>query len=133
MKKKLIFSFIVSALFFSLAAINAKAQNVQDTINGLNETAGKVNAYQNQTSSSDYGQNFLTTQVGRIIGIALSFVGVIFLLLMIYAGIMWMIARGNEQEVSKAKDLLTNAVVGLIIVFAAYALTSFIGTQILQQ
>jgi hypothetical protein len=50
---------------------------------------------------------------------------------MIYAGITWMIARGNEQKVAQAKDMIINSVIGIIIVFAAYAITSFIGTRIL--
>jgi hypothetical protein len=28
---------------------------------------------------------------------------------------MWMTAQGNEQKVTKAKDLLINSIVGLII------------------
>jgi len=51
---------------------------------------------------------------------------------MIYAGITWMTAQGNEQQVAKSKTLMINAVIGIIIVFAAYALTSFIGQELLQ-
>jgi ABC-type transport system involved in multi-copper enzyme maturation permease subunit len=40
-----------------------------------------------------------------------------------------MMAHGNEQEVEKAQKLITSAVVGLIIVIAAYAITLFIGAQ----
>jgi hypothetical protein len=51
---------------------------------------------------------------------------------MIYAGILWMTAQGNEQQVTKAKQLMFNAAIGMIIIFAAYALTTFIGSQLLQ-
>ena len=34
-----------------------------------------------------------------------------------------MMARGNEQEVEKAKSLIRNAIIGLVIVLAAYAIT----------
>lgn len=64
--------------------------------------------------------------IGQIIKAALSFVGVIFLLLMIYGGYLWMTARGNEEEVTKAKNLIKAAVVGLIIVLAAYAISIYI-------
>jgi len=63
----------------------------------------------------------------------LSFVGVLFLILMIYAGLMWMTAQGNSQQVDKAKDLLINSVVGIIIVFSAYAITAFMGKFISDQ
>jgi hypothetical protein len=50
---------------------------------------------------------------------------------MIYAGILWMTAEGNDQQVAKAKSLLINSIIGIIIVFAAYAITSFIGAEII--
>jgi len=66
-------------------------------------------------------------RAGQIIGVVLSFIGVIFLILMIYAGILWMTASGNDQQVNKAKNLMINAIIGLIIVFAAYAITAYVG------
>ncbi len=63
-------------------------------------------------------------------GLALSFVGLAFFVLMIYAGFLWMFARGNDQDVQKAKDLIQAAVIGLIIVLAAYAITMFIGNAL---
>lgn len=65
-----------------------------------------------------------------IINVAISFVGVIFLVLMIYGGYLWMTARGNEQQVEKAKNLIIAAVIGLIIVLAAYAISAFILSKI---
>jgi hypothetical protein len=67
---------------------------------------------------------------GKIIGVVLSLLGVIFLLLVIYGGLRWMLAQGNESEVEKAKEILIAAVVGLVIVLAAYAITTFIGNQL---
>jgi len=72
----------------------------------------------------------VTNKVGSIVALILSFVGIIFLILTIYAGLMWMTAQGNNAQVEKAKDLLINAVIGLVIVTAAYSITSFVGTQI---
>jgi cbb3-type cytochrome oxidase subunit 3 len=65
----------------------------------------------------------LPQKIGEIIQAFLSFLGVIFLVLMIYGGYAWMMARGNEQEVVKAKNIITNAIIGLVIVLAAYAIT----------
>jgi len=82
--------------------------------------------------AGDKGAGYKTTGVGiesmisLIIGIALSFVGVIFLVLMIYGGYIWMIARGNEQEVQKAKDIIKNSIIGLLVVVAAYGVSWYI-------
>ena len=99
-------------------------------LEGLNKTADKIPAYETQVNN--YSSNFLQSKAGQIVGTVLSFVGVLFLILMIYAGILWMTAQGNDQQVAKAKGLLINGVIGLIIVFAAYAITSFIGQEILR-
>ncbi|KKW28809.1 MAG: hypothetical protein UY72_C0061G0004 [Candidatus Uhrbacteria bacterium GW2011_GWD2_52_7] len=68
----------------------------------------------------------LTETIGKLIGVLLSFLGVIFLLLIIYAGFLWMTARGDSKAVDKAKDILTTSVVGLVILLSAYAISSFV-------
>jgi len=64
--------------------------------------------------------------VATVIAYALSFLGVIFLVLTIYAGFLWMTAGGNEEKVTKAKTIMKNSLIGLLIVFAAGVLTTFI-------
>lgn len=68
----------------------------------------------------------LPTIIGTVIKAALGLVGVIFLVLMVYAGIIWMTARGDEGKVSKAKDTIVASIIGLIIVVGAYAITNFV-------
>ena len=53
-------------------------------------------------------------------------VGVIFLVLLIYAGFRWMTAGGNEEAIKDAKQMLLNAVIGLVIVLAGYAITTYV-------
>jgi hypothetical protein len=68
----------------------------------------------------------LAKSIGNIIRIALGLVGTIFLVLMVYAGFQWMTARGDSKKVEDARNLITGAVVGVIIVASAYAITSFV-------
>ena len=75
-------------------------------------------------------QTPLPSRIGTIVGIALSFVGVLFLILIIYAGISWMTAAGNDQQVAKSKEIIIAAVIGLVIIFSAYAITNFVGTNL---
>ena len=46
---------------------------------------------------------------------------------MIYGGITWMTAGGNETTVTNAKKTITAAIIGLVIVISAYAITLFLG------
>ncbi len=86
----------------------------------------------NNVGNSAYGAapTDLLTIVGTIINVALGFLGVIFLLLTVYAGFLWMTAQGNEEQTTKAKGILTTAVVGLIITLAAYSIASFVVNQV---
>jgi hypothetical protein len=131
MIKKIFFIFSFAFISLSFSANQALAQIIDDPVAGLNATAGEVNAFTEQMASYDQNPNFLATKAGTIISLILSFVGVLFLILMIYAGILWMTASGNDQQISKAKSLLINAVIGIIVVLSAYALTTFIGDYLL--
>jgi hypothetical protein len=127
---KLIKYFFVSLIFsLSLFMISPVLAADQTPLGGLDATAGKIDAYKSQVSDTS-ARTTILNRVGGIVGLILSFVGVIFLVLTVYAGLMWMTAQGNSAKVEKAKDLLINAVIGLIIVSAAYSLTLFVGNQL---
>lgn len=68
----------------------------------------------------------------RIIQPVFSIVGVIFFALMVYAGVLWMTARGDSKQVDKAKDILTTSVIGVVIVISSYVLTNAVFNAILQ-
>ncbi len=124
-----LFSIFIIAFILLLSTNISIAQNHQQTGYGLNTTAGQIDPFKDQVAQPQ-DESFLQSRVGQIIGFVLSFVGVLFLILMIYAGLTWMTAGGNKEKVGKAKELMINAVLGLIIVMGAYALTAFIGQQL---
>ena len=64
--------------------------------------------------------------MGQVIKAILSVVGLIFLVLMVYAGMLWMTARGDEGKVEKSKEIITAAIIGLAITVSAYAITVFV-------
>ena len=65
-----------------------------------------------------------------IINALLTFIAVIFFLILIYAGYLWMMARGREEQIEKAKKMTREVVIGLIIILLARLLTEFILTQV---
>jgi heme/copper-type cytochrome/quinol oxidase subunit 2 len=68
--------------------------------------------------------------IGNILKPILGLTGTIFFVLVIYAGLKWMTSGGNEESVATAKKIFIAAIIGLIIVLSAYAITSFIGTNL---
>jgi len=71
-------------------------------------------------------QGNLMTIIGNIINVALGFLGVVFLVIILYAGFLWMTAGGEEEKVKKAKSLIFQGIIGLVIIVAAYAISSFV-------
>ncbi|MDO8626453.1 MAG: hypothetical protein Q7K39_03285 [Candidatus Magasanikbacteria bacterium] len=84
---------------------------------GLNEAAGKMGF---DRSKNVYGV------ISLVVGAALAFTGLVFFGMMMYAGVRWMTARGNEDLAEKAKQALANSTIGFVIVALSYALTRFV-------
>lgn len=68
--------------------------------------------------------------VVRVVRFALGFLGLVFLVLTLYAGFLWMTSAGNEDKVGKAKQILWGAVIGTAIILFSYALTQFVVTNL---
>ncbi len=65
-------------------------------------------------------------RLGQVVQVALSFVGIIFLALTVYAGFLWMTARGESDKIDKAKEILKASIIGLVITLGAYSIAAFI-------
>lgn len=57
--------------------------------------------------------------------------GVIFIILMIVGGLMWMTSRGEEDKVGKAQKMIAASLIGLIIVISAAVVWAFIAARVL--
>jgi len=126
-RKKNIFKFIVVlALFF---IFSFPAFSLAEEIPGGTEAASKGLG----EAKAGLPEFDITAKIGSIISTILGFVGILFLILMIAGGLMWMTAGGSEDKLGKAKKLITGAVVGMLIVFSAYAITYFVTETLLKR
>jgi hypothetical protein len=85
--------------------------------------AGESEAFRETVGLSDQS---LSVIIGNIINIVLGVLGIVLVILIIYGGITWMNAGGNQENVTKAKKILMNAGIGLLITVSAWAIASFI-------
>ena len=76
------------------------------------------------------GTECLAQIVGRVINVALGFLGIVLLAILIYAGFTWMTAGGEVEKVKRAKSMLVNAVAGIVVIAASFAITSFVVSQL---
>jgi hypothetical protein len=81
-------------------------------------TAGKL--------TNPLGTTSLPKLIGRVISAFLGIVGSIALLMFIYGGFLWMTSHGNEQQITKGKNVLVWAIIGLAVIFLSYTLVGFV-------
>lgn len=111
-------------LFFGLSlCLNYVSAYKFELNSGLMDSAGEDGAGYYDVLPSTYTPVEI---VSLVITIGLSLLGVIFLILMIYGGFLWMTAAGDEGKVDSAKSIIKNSIIGMIIVVAAYAISYFV-------
>ncbi len=126
-KRKHLFSFLMVVMFLAvpvlgLGLVHPASADIVTNIEG-NLTATGLQQL------GDEGANLPKT-IGNVVGVLLGLLGVVFVLIVIYAGFMWMMAQGDETKITKARKTIIQGVVAIVIIFMAYAITSFVIAQI---
>lgn len=115
--------FILISAFFSIFLLCP----VQAADYGLEAT---VKATGGSLPTSIKGAKTISELAGVIVNVALSMIGILFFILMLYAGITWMKAMGSTEDITKAKEMIIQAIIGLIIVMSAYAISNLVFTSL---
>ncbi len=118
--KKNIIITVFSGLIL-LVGLSAQAAFLKSTrdIEGNAGVAGGLGGY--EVNNSD-----IYSLVQTVINAFLSLIGVILLAYLLYAGYKWMTAHGDEEKVTAAKETINRAIIGVIIIVAAYAISIFV-------
>ncbi len=101
---------------FGASIVPALAAISSDT--GLSGTATEAGYSPDATS--------LPVLIGGVIQGLMQVVGMLFLLLIIYAGFIWATAQGSDEKIKKAKAIISSAVIGLVLTFSAYTITGYV-------
>lgn len=123
---RLLLVVFAATLFLSSPLTVVLAQTSSTTGFGFD----KVNNVAQQAGYNPGNEQTLDQRISSFIAIFLSFLGVIFMILMIYGGYNWMTAAGDEKKIDRAKDTIRAAIIGLVIIVAAYAISVFIVSRI---
>lgn len=68
--------------------------------------------------------------IGNVIKAALGIVGSVALAVFILGGLTWVVSAGNEEKITKGKNMIMWAAFGLAVIFMSYALVTFVITAI---
>ncbi|MEZ7821389.1 MAG: hypothetical protein QMB51_03725 [Patescibacteria group bacterium] len=111
MKKVLINLF----LFFSFFFFNI----------GLN-SAMAFNYGLDSVKSEYFGSADVPTVISNVIQIIMGLSATVMLVMILYAGLSYLLSRGDSAKTKKALGLIKTSVIGIIIIVTAYSLSQFI-------
>lgn len=119
----------VSMLVGFSAPLTASAQGTGQGVTAPNPLTGTATTY-NRTiqQRAGFGTSVrsLPEIIGNIVNIVLSFLGVLLLVYLIYAGFLWMTSGGDSKKADSAKSYIQNAIIGLVIILASFAISNFV-------
>ena len=119
MFKKIFVLFLFLFLLFFSFLNSSLAQTSGTNTGGSNPTTVRLS---NPLGSGATAQSVIGNVIDKVLGV----VGALALIMFIYGGITWMTAMGNEQQITKGKNVLMWAALGLIVIFSSYALVKFV-------
>ncbi len=122
LSKNIITLSVLSFFLFSLVAI-APLASANDSMfwgDGANVTKDSIQG------ATSLGNKDPRAIAAAVIKVMLGFLGIIAVLIILYAGFLWMTAAGNEDKITQAKGMMSAGVIGLIIILAAFGIATFV-------
>lgn len=121
--KKLLVTLMVALVCLTVAS-PVLAVAAQDTI----ETTDIGFEYGEQLG---LGTRDIRSTIASIIKTAMGLLGIVAVVIILIGGFTWMTAGGNDEKVGDAKKWIFSGIIGLAIIFSAWALTSFVIRQLI--
>lgn len=132
----LILSLMLANLFL---AFNAKTVHAQTSSTSTQKYRGvdeQIKAFlctpSNASTDPEAAKGDLYNCINKLYRFALIIVSIFGVLMIILGGWVYMAAAGNEEAVTKAKDILTTTIVAIIIIFSGYVLLRFLNPDLIK-
>lgn len=110
-------SLLTSAVALTLPLVTLAAYTPQAVVFDPNSNVERNSGLGNATPGD---------VAGGIINWVLGIMLLLAVCLVVYAGFLWMTARGNEDTVTKAKNILAGALIGVFVILASYGVTQYV-------
>lgn len=111
-------------------AFGQRSEAGADALKFLDATAVK-GGLTGAVKPDDYSsESAVLSIIGNIVNVILGFVGIIFFVQLFYAGFRWMSSGGNEEVVTESRQTIKSAIIGIVVVFAAFVITNFTLNQV---
>jgi len=132
---KRFFSYLMLSMIFTAGFVSpvfgsglaGDQMYIDGQVNFNNTNVNKQTQAFTGTQGADFGRvQDIRIVVATIIQSFLVLLGTLFLVYMFYGGYLFLTSAGMEERVEKAKSILRNAIIGLIIILFSYAFTWFV-------
>ena len=94
------------------------------------DASAQVSSGINAATTSEMQGKSVNSTVGSIVNILLWVVGILSVTMIVWSGFKYITSAGDTSKLASAKSTLIYAVVGLIIAILAYAIVTFVRTQV---
>lgn len=96
----------------------AQSQASNEAINSLNVAAGSA------------GFNPENADAFFVIGVLLSYLlgllGIVLVIYIVWGGILYITSQGEAEKAKKGMKMITNAIIGIVIILAAYGIATYL-------
>jgi hypothetical protein len=105
--------------------VKVSAQGFSSNETGLQETADKA-GFTTKLDCIDQEGGCIPAFIGTFVNALLGIFGALFLVLIMWGGVQYMFAQGDAEKIKKAQATLKNAILGMVIVTASYAIATYV-------
>lgn len=118
---KTLISFVLIVVTLSGNISTVSADNTSDSfpVNKILNTDGQGAAYL-------HSNNPIASAIVQFINLLARLIGSVAFIALIGGGFILMVSSGNENLLTKGKDAIKYAIIGLIVALSAYFITSFV-------
>jgi len=118
--------FIKAIIFCLLIVFSLQVMPVAMATDGDTTESSKLQKVGRGIYGTETPPPSIAVMVGVYIRAFLTMLGIVMVIIIVYAGYLWMTAGGDTEQVKKARAYITNGIVGLIITLSAFAITDYV-------